>query len=162
MVATVLMDLSKAYDCIPHDLLIAKLNAYGIDSVGLLLISDYLSCRKQRTKIGSSYSSWHDIIRGVLQESLLGPYILLEKNKNVISDRKTDLVGVIEWFKINSLKANPGKFQLMVLGNKGKRSFNIHSNNVKIKNSNEVTLLEITTDKNLTFKKHISELCRRT
>ena len=162
MVATVLMDLSNTYDCIPHNLLIAKLSAYGIDSMGLLLVSDYFSHHKQRTKIGSSYSSWHDIIRGVLQESLLGPYILLEKNKNVISDRKTDLVGVIEWFKINSLKANPGKFQLMVLGNKGKRSFNIHSNNVKIKNSNEVTLLEITTDKNLTFKKHISELCRRT
>ena len=57
MVATVLMDLSEAYDCIPLDLLIAKLNAYRIDSVGLLLISDYLSRRKQRTKIGSSYSS---------------------------------------------------------------------------------------------------------
>ena len=71
MVATVLMDLSEAYDCIPLDLLIAKLNAYRIDSVGLLLISDYLSRRKQRTKIGSSYSSWHDIIRGVPQGSLL-------------------------------------------------------------------------------------------
>ena len=68
------MDLSKAYDCIPHDLSeIAKLNAYGIDSVGLLLISDYLSRRKQRKKIGSSYSSWHDIIRGVPQGSSLGP-----------------------------------------------------------------------------------------
>ena len=40
MVATVLMDLLKAYDCILHELLIAKLNAYGIDSVGLSLISD--------------------------------------------------------------------------------------------------------------------------
>ena len=73
MVATVLMDLPKAYNCIPPDLLITKLNAYGIDSVGLLLISDYLSRRKQLTKIGSSYSSWHDIIRAVPQGSLLGP-----------------------------------------------------------------------------------------
>ena len=43
---------SKAYDCIPHDLLLAKLNVYGIDSVGFLLISDYLSRCKQRKKIG--------------------------------------------------------------------------------------------------------------
>ena len=49
----------------------------------------------------------------------------------------------------------------MVLGNKDEISFNIHINNVKIKNSNEVTLLRIKIDKNLTFKKHISELCRR-
>ena len=40
MMATVLMNLFKAHDCIPHDLLMAKLNAYGIDSVGLLLIAD--------------------------------------------------------------------------------------------------------------------------
>ena len=75
MVATVSMDLSKAYDCIPHDLLIAKLNAYDIDSVGLLLISNYLSRRKQRTKIGSSYSYWHDIVRGVPKGSLRGPLL---------------------------------------------------------------------------------------
>ena len=183
------MDLSKAYDCIPNDLLIAKLSAYGIDSVGLLLISDYLSRRKQRTKIGSSYSSWHDIARGVPQASLMGPllfnifindlFLFIRKSgvcnfaddntlysvgkniENVISDLKTDLVGVMEWFKINSLKANPGKFQFMVLGNKDERSFNIHINNVKTKNSNEVTLVGIKIDKNLTFKKHISELCRR-
>ena len=49
----------------------------------------------------------------------------------------------------------------MVLENKDERSFNIHINNVKIKNSNEVTLLGIKIDKNLIFKKHISELCRR-
>ena len=49
----------------------------------------------------------------------------------------------------------------MYLGNKDERSFNIHINKVKIKNSNEVTLLEIKTDKNLTFKNHISEICRR-
>ena len=51
MVVTALVALSKAYYCISHDLLLAKLNAYGIDSVGFLLISDYLSRRKQRMKI---------------------------------------------------------------------------------------------------------------
>ena len=63
--------------------------------------------------------------------------------------------------KLIGLKANPGKFQFMVLGNKDERSFDIHINNVKIKTSNEVTLLGIKSDKNLTFKRHIGELCRR-
>ena len=58
----------------------------------------------------------------------------------------------MQWFKINSLKANPGKFQFMFLRNEDERSFNIHVNNVKIKNSNKVTLLGIKIDKNLTIK----------
>ena len=49
----------------------------------------------------------------------------------------------------------------MVLGNKDERSFNIHINNVKIKNSKKVTLLGIKIDNYFTFKKHISERCRR-
>ena len=72
---------------------------------------------------------------------------------NVISDLKTDLVGVMEWFQINSLKANPGKFQFVILRNKNKRSFNVHIN--------RLTLLGKKIDKNLTFKKHVSKLCRR-
>ena len=67
----------------------------------------------------------------------------------------------MEWFKINSLKANSGKFQFMALGNEDERSFNIHIKSVSIKNSGEVTLLGIKIDKNLAFKKHISELCGR-
>ena len=71
---------------------------------------------------------------------------------------KTDLVQVMEWFKINSLKANPGKFLFLLLRNIDKISFDIYINNVKTKNSNELTLLGIKNDKNLIFKKHISEL----
>ena len=55
-VETILMDLSKAYDCIPHALLVAKLECYGLDELSLMLMLDYLSNRKKRTKIGSSFS----------------------------------------------------------------------------------------------------------
>ena len=74
-----------------------------------------------------------------------------ENIENVISGLKNDIVRVMEWFKVNSLKANPGKFQFMILGNKDERSFNTHINNVKIKNSNKVTLLGTKTEKKSYF-----------
>ena len=50
----VLMDLSKAFDCIRHDLLIAKLQAYGFSYEALTLINDYLTNRQQRVKVNSA------------------------------------------------------------------------------------------------------------
>ena len=60
-------DLSKAYDCLDHELLIAKLNAYGFSLPALRLINDYLSNRRQRTRIGNSFSDWFEVILGVPQ-----------------------------------------------------------------------------------------------
>ena len=74
-VGTILMDLSKAYDCIPHELLIAKLKCYGIGNGSLRLLLDYLTNRKQKTEIGSSFSSWCDINTGVPRGSILGPLL---------------------------------------------------------------------------------------
>ena len=71
----ILTDLSKAFDCICHDLLVAKLHAYGLSLPHLKMIQDYLLNRKQRTKVGSSYSSWENIISVVPQGSILGPLL---------------------------------------------------------------------------------------
>ena len=68
-------DLSKAFDCLVHDFLIAKLEAYGFTYESLKLINSYLTDRKHRTKINSSYSSFLDLLIGVPQGSILGPLL---------------------------------------------------------------------------------------
>ena len=70
-----LTDYSKTFDCLDHELLTAKLNAYGFDLPALRLIHDYLTNRKQRTKIGDNYSSWSEILFGVPQGLILGPLL---------------------------------------------------------------------------------------
>ena len=60
-----LTDLSKAFNCPPHEFLIAKLDAYGFNKTSLKLIHSYLSNRKQRVKINDRYSSWREILFGV-------------------------------------------------------------------------------------------------
>ena len=154
------MDLSKAYDCLPHNLLIAKLEAYDLDSDSLNLLLAYLSFRKQRTKVGSAYSKWSKIRRGILQGSILGPLLfnifindifmiieqsdicnfgddntfyscgerLTEIKENLVSDTKS----ILNWFRLNSLKANPGKFQFMILGNKSHHKHIFKINSIKV------------------------------
>ena len=75
MFGSLLTDLSKAFDCLNHELLIAKLNAYGFSLTALKLIHNYLSNRKQQTKINSTYSSLLEIIFEVPQGSILGPLL---------------------------------------------------------------------------------------
>ena len=71
-VGAILMDLSKAFDCIPHDLLIAKLNAYDVNS--LIFIYSYLKRRKQSVRINNVYSDYQTVLSAVPRGSVLGPH----------------------------------------------------------------------------------------
>ena len=75
MFGTLLTDFSKAFDCLNHELRIAKLSAYGFSLPALKLVPDYLSNRKQITKINRTHSSWLEIVFGVPQGSILGPLL---------------------------------------------------------------------------------------
>jgi hypothetical protein len=186
-IGTILMDLSKAYDCLPHDLIIAKLEAYGFGKDSLKLIYNYLSNRKQRVKVGTKLSDWIKIILGVPQGSILGPLLfniflndlflfILETdicnfaddntlhvgNKNqqkVISSLTRDTNRAIEWFRINGMVVNPAKFQLMFLGN-GPQIVNLVVDGKTIISTDRVKLLGVTIDRDLSFKSHIDNICK--
>ena len=77
----ILLDLSKAFDTLNHDLLLAKLHAYGFSKKALFLIKSFLSNRWRRTKLNNSYSSWTELLLGVPQGSILGT-LLFNINSN--------------------------------------------------------------------------------
>ena len=140
----VLMDLSKAFDTLNHDLLISKLQAYGFDCNALNLIKSYLSNRWQWTKINTSYSSWSEFITGVPQGSVLGPllfnifindlfYFFDDTDVCDYADNTTlhacdedlatlrlecDTNRAVECFKHNHMRSNPDKCHLVVSGHK--------------------------------------------
>ena len=182
----VLMDLSKAFETINHDLLIAKLNAYGFDKTALKLIKNYLTNRWQRTKINTSFSSWTAIECGVPQGSVLGPllfniyindlfwvgaqtelcgwaddtslHVCDMSLESVIRRLEHDSLLIIEWFDSNYMKMNADKCHLLISGHKIQWKWAMIGTE-RIWESQSEKLLGIIIDKNLNFKDHILSVC---
>ena len=74
-IGVLLTDLSKAFDCLSHELLTAKLHSHGSDKRSLVLVYNYLSNRKQNVKNNDSYSSRREILFGVPQGFILRPLL---------------------------------------------------------------------------------------
>ncbi len=72
LVGTIMLDLSKAFDTVNHDILLRKMEAYGVRGRELQWFQDYLSGRRQRVCVGKEKSDWARVQKGVPQGSILG------------------------------------------------------------------------------------------
>ena len=179
-----LTDLSTAFDCICHDLLVAKLYVYGFSLPALKIIKDYLLNRKQRTKIGSPCSKWEDIISGVPQGSILEcllfniflcdlfleqedccfttyadnttPYVVVNNTAEVIENLSIISQKLYTWFVNNQMKVNHDKCHLLL---STQEEANIQIANTTIKCSKSKKLLGIVLDNKLKFDKHVENIC---
>ena len=183
------MDLSKAFDCVNHGLLIAKLSAYGLNMDALQLIRSYLSNRQQRVKINSSFSDWKEIKIGIPQGSVLGPLLfnVLVNDifwfshrtkicnyaddtiifachpdlKTIVTQLEEDSSVLVKWFSDNFLKKlNDDKCHLMIFGDESTET-TISIGNSRINESDNEKLLGVTFDKKLSFKKHVEDLSKK-
>ena len=189
IVCCILMDLSRAFDCIPHKLLISKFKAYGVSVSACDAITSYLKDRRQRVKIGTQRSEWMHAHKGSAQGSLFGPFSynvftndmfnLLDDDVEIynyaddniilcsgkcLTDVKAKLLDnvnrLIGWYHENYMKVNSEKFQCIIFGNvDDPGEFIIDKQSIVPEKT--VKLMGIHLDNKLTFHDHISHICQK-
>ena len=191
IIGTVAIDLSKAFDSLPHGLLIAKLHAYGVDLSSCKLLASYLHNRHQRVQIKDIRSDWLIMDRGVPQGSILGPLLFnvfindmffLNNDINIHNYADDNCISyaekyvlqikinleketnkMMDWFAKNSLAAKPAKFQTMHMcgNNKKVDDWNIIVENTKLESTSSIKVLGVNIDSKLNFNDHVCDICTK-
>ena len=171
-----------------HNLLIAKLFAYGVRSTLLKLLKNYLTNRYQRTKVEGEYSTWKELLTGVPQGSVLGPLLFNiylndlfyaveyteicnfaddttpydsgEDINNVMKNIEHDCTLLVEWFRDNYMTLNASKCHLLVSGYRHELMF-ASVGDALLWEEDSAKLLGIIKDSSLTFDSHVTMLCRK-
>lgn len=186
----IFLDLTKAFDSVNHDILLHKLDHYGIRGQALDLIRSFLN-RKQYVAINGKKSKLLSNRYGVPQGSILGPLLFLIFINDIPSsvkciprlfaddtclaisspnlttltlDINIDLENISKWFKVNKLTVNPSKSAALIIPpklNKFVPNINITLDNSPIPQSHRVKYLGTTIDSKLKFDSHIEDVERK-
>ena len=184
------MDLSKAFDCLPHCFTICKLHSYGVSIEALTLIASYLRDRKQWIKLGSSMSEWTELFKGVPQGSILCRLIfnvflsdifyfisngdlynyadnycisVSHKDISVVSAQLENETQIMtKWFADNSMKANVDKFQGIILsGGRKNTAVQVSLDDVDIAFVQKIDVLGVCIDGKVNFNEHVCRFCSK-
>ena len=187
-VGVIAIDLSKAFDSICHNLILAKLKAYGVQESALQMMRSFLQDRKQRVKCNGVYSDWLPLRCGVPQGSLLSPLLFnifmndindidIKSSLRLYADDTTqyesdicpavleyslnqDIIKLSDWLNRNYLHINNDKTQTMVLG-QSSYNYALRLSNDMIETKDSLRILGVILNNRLSFKSHVDEILKK-